>query len=684
MTRFIDVLSLASLASVSRQAVEKAILHTVTKPEFTWRGTTLTVRTVRGRGGRSGLRYEVLVSSLPPELQERFNAAQRLDEEPPAPVAASSAEREWWYRVLRNALACPAGSRERGAAIAAILGRPLTNWTGKPISPSRRTLERQIAAYERHGLMGLARHHRLDKGKARVVISRAWDASAPFSDDVKAEVVGRLRDYIRGLYKDGAAFGIVSRLAGEKLRDLSNVYLLRSHGIDCDTEALIPSAACKVPRSFIEAEARFRIVATFKRDRKAYEDNERPRISRTAAGMWPMDVVVGDVHHLDIVIRREDGSTAWPKLIAWADQATRRIRVDMVLLEKGEGIRNADVVRSFIAMTQDETWGMPRMLYLDNGSEYKWLEFVDDAMKLVRAHTPGFMSSIEYCDRRDKSATVRAKPYNAAAKVIEGIFGHLERYIFNTIEGWAGGNRMNKKTAKVGRPTEQFPGDADALRRVIARYIALYQDMPQKGDLKNRSPADAYRAALEEGWQRVTIDPNQLRSVFVTEKVLKLRKGAISHGGQQWTCDALTAHLGTAVTVRIPKYEDPAVLPVLDGAGALIGLAEPVEVFSVLDPRGAREAERRARLKQAAVIQLGRSAPDVSTTEEIMQSAAHIPALPAAPIAGRISVNSEVARGLAEDPADREERRRTAMEKESRDQLRAMKENLRRIAGGRP
>lgn len=672
----------AQIAEISNRKARNAASRAF-REGTTWRGATLTVRTVRGRGGRSGLRYEVLVSSLPFDLQERFNAAQRLAATPLEPVAASSAEREWWHLLLRPALVHPKRSQERGAAITAILSRPLTDWTGKEIAPSRRTLERQMAAYEQHGLMGLARHHRQDKGQARVLISRAWDAAAPFTDDVKAEVAGRLRDYIRGLYKDGAGFGIIARLASEKLRDLSNVYLRRSHGIDCDTEALIPSSICKLPRSFIEAEARFRIVATFKRDRKAYEDRERPRVSRTSAGMWPMDLVVGDVHHLDIVMKREDGSEAWPKLIAWADQATHRVRVDVVLLEKGEGIRNADVIRSFIAMTQDETWGMPHMLYLDNGSEYRWPEFVDDAMKLVRAHTPGFISSIGYLDRRDKAATVRAKPYNAAAKLIEGIFGHLERHIFNTIPGWVGGDRMNKKTAKVGRPTEPFPGDITALKRVIASCMTLYHDMPQAGDLKKRSPADAYRTALAEGWQRVTIDPNELRSVFATEKVVKPRKGCISFGGRDWTCDALTAHIGKAVTIRIPKYEEPSVLPLLDEAGALIGFAEPVEVFAVLDQRGAKEAERRARLKQAAVAQLGRSASDVSTTEEIVKSAERIPAMPAAPIVAHITVNAEVARGLAEDPEDRAERQRRVKQQEGRERLATLERARQRIAGGR-
>ncbi|MCK0195553.1 hypothetical protein MWN34_01355 [Ancylobacter sp. 6x-1] len=49
------------------------------------------------------------------------------------------------------------------------------------------------------------------------------------------------------------------------------------------------------------------------------------------------------MHHIEIVIRREDGSEAWPKAIAWLDMATKRIRMDLVLLDNRKGVRNADM-----------------------------------------------------------------------------------------------------------------------------------------------------------------------------------------------------------------------------------------------------------------------------------------------------------------------------------------------------
>ena len=100
---------------------------------------------------------------------------------------------------------------------------------------------------------------------------------------------------------------------------------------------------------------------------------------------------------------------ATPKGIAWLDAGTRRVRIDLVLCEPGTAIRNADLIDSFIAMTQDPHWGMPAKLYLDNGSEYRFAEFLPDALKLAGLDCEGF-------DRG--KPLIRATAYNAAAKGI--------------------------------------------------------------------------------------------------------------------------------------------------------------------------------------------------------------------------------------------------------------------------
>ena len=486
---------------------------------------------------------------------------------------------------------------------------------------------------------------RRDKGARRVVISERWDGAVPFDEAIKETIAESLKTYIRGLHKEGTSAALIDTLAADRLRQLT--------AARCDYAPAMPDLTFKVPRPMIDAERQFRNVAIFKKDRKAYEDS-RPRIFRTRDGLAPMQIIVGDVHHLDICMLRPDGTVAWAKAIGWLDLATNRIWLDVVLLEKGEGIRNAHVIASFVHMVQ--SWGMPSVLYLDNGSEYNWADFMDDALKLMR--------DVYLTDDRD-SQIVRAKPYNASAKAIEGIFRVLEYTYFRSLPGWAGGDRTNKKTAKVGRPTEPFAGSLDELRGLIGNCLSLYHASPQRGSLGNRSPRQVYDAAVAAGWQKVTIDPRELRTVFATSEVRQVRHGAIQYGGQHWTCPELTTFMASKIVVRVPKFEDPVILPLLDDAGKLVGFAAPVTRYGILDKAGAAEADRIASEHRRAVRDLDKSAPDIDVAAEIMRIAAALPAPAEAAILGTISISDqarEIAVGLAEPIDDRAARRRAKEE----------------------
>lgn len=80
---WLSVEQFAELREVTPQAVRKALRKA-------WRSKApdLTVRQVRGRGGRSGQRYEVLLTSLPAWLQDRFRGLS----EPPERAAMIPAE----------------------------------------------------------------------------------------------------------------------------------------------------------------------------------------------------------------------------------------------------------------------------------------------------------------------------------------------------------------------------------------------------------------------------------------------------------------------------------------------------------------------------------------------------------------------------------------------------------------
>ena len=188
-------------------------------------------------------------------------------------------------------------------------------------------------------------------------------------------------------------------------------------------------------------------------------------------------------------------------------------------------------------------------------------------------------------------AIIRAKPYNAPAKVIEGVFGVLERVYFSGLPGYIGGDRMASKVANVGR-VQPFPGALADLDRAVQAMIAVYNTERHRRD--DRSPADLFHEAVTGGWQRTDLDPFALRVAFSTSETRRVVQG---HFRQRSLLDLsqLQSYLGDTVTVLIPKFEDWSLLPLKDEAGRWLGHAVEDRPYAFLDAAGAREADRRSR-----------------------------------------------------------------------------------------
>lgn len=665
MIAYIATEVVASVAGVCPRAVKKAILAIIRGEWNSWRGAKLIVRQVRGRGGRSGWRYEVRLDSLPPDLQRRWQElsgpvepALKLDD-------ATMVTCQWRYALIQPALAAAKRSPERAAIVKDIAGREHVTPMGRRERVGERTLQRWIDAFEQPaphgGFAGLMRKKREGHGEAAVIVTRAWDRAVSFDDAVKHRVAHELRQYVRGLQKANESLSFITPIAAVKLAELT-----RAEGFAGDDAAL--AAICAVPYHFIRAERAYKKVATFKNDRSTYED-AKPRIQRTRAGLAPNDIWVGDVHPVDILHRRADGSTATLRAIAWLDLATNRIHVTWIALDKGQGgVRNTHVIRSFAAAVA--AWGAPRALYVDNGSEYNWAEFINDALKLLDAQGRRFVGDLATWAERH-SNVIKAMPYNAPAKPIENIFGVLERKHFHAVPGWIGGDRMRKRTQNHGREPDPFPGSVEQLIALLDGQIATYNAMPQIGRaLANLSPNDALGKAIASGWRPIEVNADALRIAFSTEEVRHVRQGCISFRGALWTSRELQAYQGDTVSLLAPKYEDWQRLPVRDEAGTVFTFVKRDAAFAILDPDGAREADKRSRVHRGGVAALDRAAPDLDRLAERAKLAKTLPPPPAlpAPVA-RLTASAEaeeiaVNAGLSPDTeTDRARREETAHER---------------------
>ena len=641
MTAWLSTADFALLVGISAQKARRALSRGVGgKP---WRSASLVVREVQGRGGWSGVSYEVLVSSLPLGLQLEFKALKGSVEAPSKGRHSSKEERDWWSHILAPALRHPKETEERAAAVKAILSRELTDWCGRPIRPSERTIQRKLKALEDGGLAALGRKRRADAGAKKAIITRAWDDAVPFDDGKKAWIADQLRQHIRNLWGNGAALSMVRRLAGERLADMT-----RLAGFDPGPDEL--ARLCQLPQHVLDREKRARKVHVFNTDRKTFEDGKR-RVRRTIEGLQPMDVVVGDVHPVDVLVQREDGSTATSRAIAWLDVATGRVRMTFLLFEKGRGVRNEDVARSFLDMVRDSAWGVPRHLYLDNGTEYNWAEFIEDAMKVING-------PIEYFER--SSPIIRAKPYNAAAKPIEGIFAVLEKTVFNVLEGHIGGDRLRKKSANVGRPPAPFPGTWADFCQKAEGLVSYYNTNPQRGRLGGLTPNQMLHRAQEAGWRAATIDPMALLQAFTVRETRTPDRGCIAVKGRPFTCDGLSLYNGEKVEVAIPRYGEIQAVAVFAPDGTFIGAAREDRPFNFLDPEGAAEAARRDKVDRQLIADLRKTVEPIDIAGLAVESGRRAAGLPAPMLADVLPISDRtatVARALAETPEDALRRR---------------------------
>jgi hypothetical protein len=544
-------------------------------------------------------------------------------------------------------------SAERAARIAAVAAAPIPHWRDQSQTVCERTIRDWIARYEARGAMGLMRKAPHNAGKPRVHLSRAWDRvmrRAGTSEAQLAEIVGKVRQRVRSEWRSGTPSWPTVQLNTLPLV----VKLTRAAGVDKPNLEL--RTLCQVSRRFIEDERYpYLNIAMMEQDAARFASQVTPRIKRDRSHLLPGDWIAADVHHLDVLFRRPDGTDCTPKAVAWYDLATNRTRFDIFVMPKGEMIRREHVIQSFVALCTDPNWGVPSRLYTDNGGEYNWMELAEDIGKLKR--------SIDVrCDENpdgDEKSLHRARAYNPQAKVIEGLFSTLERVAFAQLPGYIGGNRMRKKTANQGREPQPYPGDETQLRKAIDGALAYYHIKPQSGHLAGKSPETRFAEFVAAGWRSTILDPWELSVAFSRELVKPVRTGGVIRlDTKDYRADALLSLVGSRVLARQPLFGDRDALFIFTEHGEPIAMARPDNVYAFGDPRGAGEQSRREKAMKTGLKALAAEAPrmDAEGTQAEVIALHGEPAQ--APTDGVIRLNpefSEAARMAKEAPQRAEE-----------------------------
>ncbi|MDZ4125161.1 MAG: hypothetical protein U1E02_13435, partial [Hydrogenophaga sp.] len=474
-----------------------------------------------------------------------------------------------------------------------------------------RTIERWVKRCDEHGwdMDAMGRKKPESSNGPRILVSREFDnrwRAEGLPEDELAELGEWVTRKLAGWWQSPVQRAGWKRVRLETLTDLQRH--CREQGLS------LPRSAFHLSRRRVE-ELRFHsIVDVMANDAKRFDDM-KPRIRRNNALFEPMAQVVMDVKPLDCEMLRPDGTVARPKFIAFLDTGTMRITGRVVLLPKGEGVRQEHVTDAFIVMAADRHWGFPQQLYRDNGSEYLHFDLIREALKMTAAE--------------GVRVIINAKPYSGASKPIESRFATIDRYVTSQMAGYVGGNIMNNKTQQVGKKVAPYPGTIEEFE---AEFFTRLADLEGRefdsGPFKGRSPVQIYMDHVENGWRPVLVHPLALDAAFakrVGEK--KIDRGTITMSGERFRHSELAAFNGRRVPVVQPYRRGASPLVDLPGVGWIALEGEMLHLPG--DISGALESSRMQKASRAAVRKLKSLAAPVDPIANVHERVEQLPTIAA-------------------------------------------------------
>ncbi len=247
-----------------------------------------------GRGGRSGLSWAVRYDFLPTHIQDALNRVQ-MPVQRASGFKATQSLHLWNAELVRLA---PLKGKELALAIASLVAKPPLRENGKPVFASESTIRKKLKNYKTHGMRALLRKVRETKGTKLVSITREFDDAAEEFGLTKSqieEISHNLDIYVKSLIGEYAARSTVIMLAQD---------WLNNRAIDLGID--VSASGFKLPQYYIQKRRNYRKLARLRKDAKAHQD-AMPSIRRHIHDMEPMQLVVGDVHPIDVLVQREDG-----------------------------------------------------------------------------------------------------------------------------------------------------------------------------------------------------------------------------------------------------------------------------------------------------------------------------------------------------------------------------------------
>lgn len=549
--------------------------------------------------GRGGIQYRIPLSGLDKKLQSRFKrrltaakkaaGLENTADEPPELNHKELTESERqeiakWKKIISDWQVYRNSRNNKAEADEAFV--TMANIQYPDLRLTRRTLYRKDKAMREKGELSLIDNRGKHKGHARKLTDEVWDIFEYYYLDQSRKTIK-----------------LCMTLTELSLKDSGRTELLP-----------LPSAttfkryADKIPVPYIKY---------WRYNEKTFIGECAPYIKRMYDDLDSNDIWVADNHTFDVMVNKNNAPVR-VYLTAFMDVRSRKMT--------GWCVTDAPSSDATIYALKNgcEKYGVPKMLYTDNGREFLFHDLGGNGFRKKRKKDePLKLPSI--LDDLGIGFTT-ALPRNARAKGIERAFYTVKETFSKLYEGYTGGTILEKPDRlKTAVKNMSMLTQIDEFKKQVDIYITgIYNKHPHNGEgMNGRSPDEVFAANLIE--QRILpkdkADYMFMRYAKSNTGTLKVGKNGISlkfYGQelQYWNEDLWRLYFGKEVYVRYAP-DDLSSIRVYDAEKRFICTAEiRTAVGYRADKEAIKELTREKRSAVKAVTAYKKN-KDIETKEAL-------------------------------------------------------------------
>ena len=524
-------------------------------------------------GAPGGESYQIAVSSLPAEAQIRYllrtGALGGQGAE-----ADLTAYREKYGEAGIQELLARQRAAEAGIAIRSLQKKGCVEQL-KGLAAEQgttvRSLYRWMDGYESQGLAGLMRTVvRKDTGRWRSICPAAYAyAYGLYMTQVKRKktvvhqmVLERAQKLgpeacTECMYREGSA-------ARRALEEQGEVNHYPPCTFPKETGLVVPD--CRQTLDRILAAIPRDELTLARRGRKALKDDCMPMAIR-AKPEQVNEVWFGDHHQMDCFVLDEEGKAVRPWLTMWYDAASG-FPVGWVLCKKPN---TQTIIAAFnnavLYKKASPSHGLPRMVYVDNGKDYRGKLFetgYQTEVSLGRLN-----ESIDTCSVLQllHIDVTHALAYQGWSKPVERFFGTIENLYIREAPGWCGDSPEERRedfSRQLRLMTERGQlWTMDQLFEFLRDTVFPgYWSRPHEG-YGGRRPLELYESLPrarddEPSAEMLGVLKNKKQTRRIGQQGVKLKN-------QYYWDDAMTGHAGEDVTVLYDEEDLSTITVILKG-----------------------------------------------------------------------------------------------------------------------